>query len=153
MRAPLSWLREYVRVDATAQEMARRLSVSSLEVERVIDVGVPDVDGNLERFVVGKVLEAAKHPNADKLQLCQVDVGEGDARQIVCGAWNFGVGAIVAVALPGSTVFSKDGDLFQLGEAKLRGEDSRGMILAASDEQGFSVLAPDRDVALGSIVK
>jgi phenylalanyl-tRNA synthetase beta chain len=136
MRAPLSWLREYVRVDATAHEIARRLSVSSLEVERVLDVGVPDVDGNLGRFVVGRVVEAAKHPNADKLQLCQVDVGEGDARQIVCGAWNFGVGATVAVALPGSTVFSKDGEPFQLGEAKLRGEASRGMILA-EDEVGL----------------
>ena len=136
MRAPLSWLREYVRVDATAHEIARRLSVSSLEVEHVIEAGVPDADGNLGRFVVGKVLEAAKHPNADKLQLCQVDVGEGDARQIVCGAWNFGVGATVAVALPGSTVFSRDGELFQLGEAKLRGEASRGMILA-EDEVGL----------------
>ncbi len=136
MKAPLSWLREYVRVDATAQEIARRLNVSSLEVERVLDVGVPDADGNLARFAVGKVVEAVKHPNADKLQLCQVDVGEGEPRQIVCGAWNFGVGATVAVALPGSTVFSKDGELFQLGEAKLRGEASRGMILA-EDELGL----------------
>jgi phenylalanyl-tRNA synthetase beta chain len=136
MRAPLSWLREYVRVDATAHEIARRLSVSSLEVERVLDVGVPDADGNLGRFVIGKVVEAVKHPNADKLQLCQVDVGEGEPRQIVCGAWNFGAGATVAVALPGSTVFSHDGELFQLGEAKLRGEMSRGMILA-EDEVGL----------------
>ncbi len=136
MRAPVSWLREYVNVDASAHEIARRLVISSLEVERVLDFGVPDVDGNLGRFVVGKVLEAAKHPNADKLQLCQVDVGEGDARQIVCGAWNFGVGATVAVALPGSTVYSHQGELFQLGEAKLRGETSRGMILA-EDEVGL----------------
>ena len=136
MRAPLSWLREYVHVDATAHEIARRLNVSSLEVERVLDVGVPDADGNLAHFAVGKVVEAAKHPNADKLQLCQVDVGEGEPRQIVCGAWNFGAGATVAVALPGSTVFSKGGELLQLGEAKLRGEASRGMILA-EDELGL----------------
>ena len=97
MRAPLSWLREYVRVDATAHEIARRLNVSALEVERVIDVGVADVGDNLSYLRVGKVVEAAKHPNADKLQLCQLDVGEGDLRQIVCGAWNFGVGATVAV--------------------------------------------------------
>ena len=58
----------------------------------MIDVGVPDVDGNLGLFRVGKVVEAGKHPNADKLQLCQVDVGEGEPRQIVCGAWNFGAG-------------------------------------------------------------
>jgi len=148
VRVPLSWLREYVRVDAPAQEIARRLSVSSLEVERVIDLGVPDADGNLALFAVGKVVEAAKHPNADKLQLCQVDVGEGEPRQIVCGAWNFGAGATVAVALPGSTVFSHSGELFRLGEAKLRGEPSRGMILAedeiglGSDHAGIMLL-PD----------
>ena len=102
MRAPLSWLREYVRTDATAHEIARRLSISALEVERVIEVGVPDVGGNLGLFRVGKVVEAGKHPNADKLQLCQVDVGEGEPRQIVCGAWNFGAGATVAVGLPGA---------------------------------------------------
>ena len=78
MRAPLSWLREYVRVDATAHEIARRLNVSALEVERVIDVGVADVGDNLSYLRVGKVVEAAKHPNADKLQLCQLDVGEGE---------------------------------------------------------------------------
>ncbi len=136
MRAPVSWLREYVRVDKPVEEIARRLSVSALEVERVIETGVPDAEGNLDHFRVGKVLEAAKHPNADKLQLCQVDVGEGDPRQIVCGAWNFGAGATVAVALPGAWVYSRDGDPFQLGEAKLRGEASRGMILA-EDEVGL----------------
>jgi phenylalanyl-tRNA synthetase beta chain len=136
MRAPLSWLREYVRVDADAQTIARRLAISALEVERVLDAGVPDADGNLGRFVVGRVLEAAKHPNADKLQLCQVDAGEGEARQIVCGAWNFGAGATVAVALPGATVYARDGSPFQLSEATLRGEASRGMILA-EDEVGL----------------
>ena len=77
MRAPLSWLREYVRVDATAAEIVRRLSISSLEVDRVIDVGVADTGDNLSFLRVGRVVEAEKHPNADKLQLCQVDVGEG----------------------------------------------------------------------------
>ena len=68
----------------------------------MIDVGVPDVDGNVGRFLVGRVLEVEAHPNADRLRVCQVDVGEGDARQIVCGAWNFDAGATVAVALPGA---------------------------------------------------
>ena len=67
-------------------------------------MGVADVDGNLGLFRVGHVLEAAKHPNADRLQLCQVDVGDGNPRQIVCGAWNFGAGATVAVALPGAVL-------------------------------------------------
>jgi phenylalanyl-tRNA synthetase beta chain len=133
MRAPLSWLREYVTVDATAEQIARRLAISALEVERVIDVGVPDADGNVGRFRVGKVLEVERHPNADRLRVCQVDVGEGDARQIVCGAWNFEAGATVAVALPGALLPTLDRPL---GEAELRGQASRGMILA-EDEVGL----------------
>jgi phenylalanyl-tRNA synthetase beta chain len=144
MRAPLSWLREYVRTDATAHEIARRLAVSALEVDRVIEAGVPDTDGNLGRFLVGRVLETGPHPNADRLQLCQVDVGEGDARQIVCGAWNFGPGATVGVALPGALLA---GAAEPLEERPLRGELSRGMILAedevglGTDHTGIMVLA------------
>ncbi len=133
MRAPLSWLRDHVRVDASPHEIARRLSISALEVERVIDAGVPDVGGNLGHFVVGRVLEAAKHPNADKLQLCQVDVGNPDPQQIVCGAWNFGAGATVAVGLPGALL---PGFPAALDERQLRGKWSRGMILA-EDEVGL----------------
>ena len=133
MKAALSWLREYVTVDATVDEIAHRLAISSLEVERVIDVGVPDVDGNVGRFLVGRVLEVEAHPNADRLRVCQVDVGEGDARQIVCGAWNFESGATVAVALPGAylPIFDEP-----LDERELRGQASRGMILA-EDEVGL----------------
>ena len=133
MHVPLSWLREYVTVNAGAKEIADRLFTSAAEVERVIDVGVPDVDGNLGRFLVGRVLEADAHPNADRLRVCQVDVGEGDARQIVCGAWNFDRGATVAVALPGAflPIFDEP-----LDERELRGQASRGMILA-EDEIGL----------------
>jgi phenylalanyl-tRNA synthetase beta chain len=144
MKAPLSWLRDYVRVDAPAHEIARRLAISSLEVDRVIEVGVSDVDGNLDLFRVGKVIEAGKHPNADKLQLCQVDVGEGEPRQIVCGAWNFGAGATVAIGLPGAVLPGADAPL---DERKLRGELSRGMILSerelelGTDHSGIIVLS------------
>ena len=102
MKIPMSWLREYVEVDATTREIAERLAISTFELETITKRGVPDVDGNLGLFRVGRVLEAGKHPNADRLQLCTVDVGEGEPRQIVCGAWNFGAGATVAVALPGA---------------------------------------------------
>ena len=145
MLAPLSWLREYVTVDATPTEIARRLSISTLEVERVTAAGVPDVDGNLEHFVVGRVLSAEKHPNADKLQLCQVDIGNPDPQQIVCGAWNFGAGATVAVALPGGVL---PGFPAPLDERQLRGEWSRGMILAEDEiglgaDHGGIMLLPD----------
>jgi len=145
MHVPLSWLREYVTVTATASEIADRLFTSAAEVERVLEVGVPDVDGNLDRFLVGRVLEADAHPNADRLRICQVDVGEGDARQIVCGAWNFEAGATVAVALPGAylPIFDQP-----LDERELRGQASHGMILAEDevglgDEHSGIMLLPD----------
>jgi phenylalanyl-tRNA synthetase beta chain len=147
VRVPLSWLREYVDVDVPAGELAARLAVASAEVERVYRAGVPDEDGNLGRYLVGKVVEAARHRNADKLQLCRVDVGEAEPRQIVCGAWNFGAGATVCVALPGAVL--PDGRTLE--RAKLRGETSDGMILAEDelelgpDHTGIIVLADERE--------
>ena len=134
MKVPVSWLREYVQLDVTLAELAERLAVAAAEVERVVPVGVSDEGGNLEHFVTGRVIEAVKHPNADRLQLCQVDVGASEPAQIVCGAWNFGAGATVAVARPGATL--PDG--MQLKRVKLRGEYSEGMILA-EDEVALGV--------------
>ena len=145
MKVPISWLREYVDVDIPLDALAERLAVAAAEVERVVPVGVADEAENLGCFVVGRVLEAAKHPNADRLQLCQVDVGEKEPAQIVCGAWNFGTGATVAVARPGATL--PDG--MQLKRVKLRGEFSEGMILAEDeialgvDHDGIMVLDDD----------
>jgi phenylalanyl-tRNA synthetase beta chain len=142
MRVPMSWLREYVEVDVGTDEIAARLAISTCEVERIIRQGVADDDGNLGLFRVGRVVEAGKHPNADRLQLCRVDVGEGEPRQIVCGAWNFGEGATVAVALPGAVLPGGQ----RLEEVKLRGESSSGMILSeqelelGTDHTGIIVL-------------
>src|SRR5207302_9990348 len=116
--------------------------VSSAEVDGIERRGVADNDGNLALFRVGRVLEAAKHPNADRLQLCHVDVGEGDTRQIVCGAWNFGAGATVAVALPGAVLPNG----LRLERREVRGQVSDGMILAedevdlGTDHSGIIVL-------------
>ena len=142
MRVPVSWLRDYVPIEMPLDELATRLSISTAEVEGIERRGVPDADGNLGLFRVGKVLEAAKHPNADRLQLCRVDIGDGKPRQIVCGAWNFGAGATVAVALPGAVL---PGGL-ELEQRKVRGELSDGMILAedeielGTDHSGIMVL-------------
>ena len=138
MRVPVSWLREYVPLEMPLGELAARLSLSSAEVKGIERVGVADDDGNLGLFRVGRVVEAAKHPNADRLQLTKVDVGEGDARSIVCGAWNFGVGATVAVALPGAVLPPRPGlpEGLRLERRKVRGEVSDGMILA-EDEVGL----------------
>ena len=104
MRVPLSWLRDYVDLEMPVEALAERLDSSTAVVAAVERRGVPDVDGNLGLFRVGRVLQAEKHPNADRLQLCVVDVGESEPYEIVCGAWNFGAGATVAVALPGATL-------------------------------------------------
>jgi phenylalanyl-tRNA synthetase beta chain len=142
MKVPLSWLKEYVPIDRSVDEIAQRLVISSCEVEGIERVGVADVDGNLGLFRVGRVLEAVKHPNADRLQLCQVDIGESDSRQIVCGAWNFAAGATVGVALPGAVLPNG----LRLERRKVRGEVSDGMILAedevalGTDHDGIMVL-------------
>jgi phenylalanyl-tRNA synthetase beta chain len=142
MKVPVSWLREYVPIDRPIEEVADRLLISSCEVEAIENVGVADVDGNLGLFRVGRVLEAVKHPNADRLQLCQVDIGEDSPRQIVCGAWNFGAGATVGVALPGAVLPNG----LKLERRKVRGEVSDGMILAedevdlGTDHTGIMVL-------------
>ena len=126
MRVPLSWVREYVALAMPVEELAARLDMATAVVAAVERSGVPDEGDNLGLFRVGRVLEAGKHPNADRLQLCQVDVGEAEPYQIVCGAWNFGPGATVAVALPGAEL---PGGLV-LDRRKLRGEVSEGMILS-----------------------
>src|SRR5436190_4370258 len=139
MKLPLSWLREYVGVEATTAQIAYALSISAAEVHGIERRGVA---GDLDLFRVGVVLDAAKHPNADRLQLCSVDVGDDRPRRIVCGAWNFGPGAKVAVALPGATLA---GGLV-LERRELRGEVSEGMILAedevdlGTDHAGIMVL-------------
>ena len=156
MRVPLSWLREYVPIEVPLDELAEKVSVASAEVEGIERIGVPDADDNLERFRVGRVLETEKHPNADRLQLCRVDVGEGEPRQIVCGAWNFGPGATVAVALPGAVLTGG----FELERREVRGEVSDGMILAEDevelgpDHAGIMVLeeGPEPGTALAGVL-
>jgi phenylalanyl-tRNA synthetase beta chain len=146
LRVPLSWLREYVPLEMPLGELATRLSVASAEIEGFEQRGVADENGNLDLFRVGRVVDAVKHPNADRLQLTKVDVGEGEPRSIVCGAWNFGVGATVGVALPGAVLPNG----LTLEQRKVRGELSDGMILAedevglGTDHAGIMVL-PDAE--------
>ncbi|NLE73361.1 MAG: phenylalanine--tRNA ligase subunit beta, partial [Actinobacteria bacterium] len=133
MKAPLSWLREYVAIDLPVDELAERLAMTGTEVERVIAAGVPMEEEIQERFVVGKVLTCERHPNADKLSVCTVDVGEEQPRTIVCGASNVVAGQTVPVCLPGAVM--PDG--FKIKQAKLRGIISSGMIMS-EEEMGFA---------------
>ena len=128
MRVPLRWLRAYCASDLTAAEIGERLDLTGTELERVERVGVPSPEG----FVVGKVLRAERHPDADRLSVCEVDDGSGVERTIVCGAPNVAAGQTVALALPGALM--PDGS--EIGEAQLRGVRSSGMILA-EDELGI----------------
>jgi phenylalanyl-tRNA synthetase beta chain len=128
MRVPLEWLREYCDPDLDVREIEERLTMTGTKVEAIHHHGV----GNAERFVVGRVLEAKAHPDADRLKLCLVDVGaaeEGGPVSIVCGAPNVADGQIVAVALPGAVM---PGGM-EISERKLRGVLSHGMICSAEE--------------------
>ncbi len=128
MRVPISWLYEYCRPQLLAASLADRLDMTGTKVERLLRHGVTGLDA----FVVGRVLDAQRHPDADRLSVCRVDTGEGEPAQIVCGAPNVAAGQTVAVARPGAVM--PDGT--KLGAAKLRGVVSQGMILA-EDELGI----------------
>jgi phenylalanyl-tRNA synthetase beta chain len=128
MRVPVQWLYEYCRPELDTAALADRLAMTGTEVERVEHYGVEA----LEQFVIGRVLTAEQHPDADRLRVCTVDVGEGEPSQIVCGAPNVAAGQTVPVAKPGAVM--PDGT--KLKVAKLRGQASHGMILA-EDEVGI----------------
>ncbi|HEY8466676.1 MAG TPA: phenylalanine--tRNA ligase subunit beta [Solirubrobacterales bacterium] len=140
MKVPFSWLREYCDPGLSAEEVAELLSMRALEVERVSRFGAPSPEG----FVIGRVLSAEQHPNADRLRVCQVDTGDGE-RTIVCGAPNVAAGQTVMVALPGAVMPGGQ----KLGKAKLRGIESNGMILSEAemeigdDADGIAVLGTD----------
>jgi len=125
MRVPLTWLREYCDPPLTTAEIEERLTMTGTKVEAVHHHGV----SALEHFVVGRVLECERHPDADRLSVCRVDVGDATAANIVCGAPNVAAGQTVPVARPGAVM--PDGT--RLEAAKLRGVTSEGMILAEDE--------------------
>jgi phenylalanyl-tRNA synthetase beta chain len=127
MKVPLSWLREYCSPELDTAAIEERLTMTGTKVETILHHGVPSV----ESFVVGRVLTAEPHPDADRLKVCTVDVGQDEPAGIVCGAPNVAAGQTVAVALPGARM--PDGS--KIKAAKLRGVPSGGMILAADELQ------------------
>lgn len=125
MRVPVHWLREYCDPPMSTHLLAERLTMTGTKVEAIHHHGVRAT----EQFVVGVVLSASRHPDADRLSVCSVDAGEDEPRQIVCGAPNVAAGQTVAVAKPGAVM--PDGTT--LAKAKLRGVESQGMILAEDE--------------------
>lgn len=143
MKVPLNWLREFVPIDMDAEDLSHKLTMRGLEVESLEPIRT-DFDG----VVVGEILEMDKHPSADKLTVCRVDVGS-DVLPIVCGAANIHQGDKVPVALPGSRL--PDG--MAIEKRKVRGFESFGMLcsereLGISDEHTGIFILPD-DIKIG----
>ena len=135
MKISNNWLKDYIKTDLKTEKIGDYLTDIGLEVEGIDSF--ESVKGSLEGIVVGKVLTCEQHPNADKLKLTTVDVGNGKVLNIVCGAPNVAAGQIVPVAVVGTKIYTKDGSSFEIKEAKIRGEVSQGMI-CAEDELGLS---------------
>lgn len=135
MRISWNWLRTLIDTDLTPQRAAEVLTSTGLEVESITPVEA--VPGMLQGVVVGQVLACAKHPDADRLSVCQVDVGSGDGLTIVCGAPNVAQGQNVLVATIGTTLHPFGGQPLTIKKSKIRGVESQGMICAA-DELGLS---------------
>ncbi len=134
MNISYNWLKQFLEIDWEAERTAELLTNLGLEVEGV--QSFQSVTGGLEGIVVGHVKECKKHPNADKLSLTLVDLGNGDPVQIVCGAPNVAKGQKVAVATIGSTLYNSEGEAWKIKKGKIRGEESHGMI-CAEDELGL----------------
>jgi phenylalanyl-tRNA synthetase beta chain len=155
MKISLNWLKEYVDIQESPEEIAHILTMTGLEVEG-IEV-VETIKGGLEGVVIGEVLECDKHPNAEKLSITKVDVGLERPLPIVCGAPNVAAGQKVFVATEGTTLYPAGSDGFKIKKAKIRGEVSEGMI-CAEDELGLGnnhdgIMVLDTDLANGSAAK
>ena len=134
MKISYNWIKDFLKIDLPAQEVGEILTDLGLEVEGIYSY--ESVKGGLAGVVVGEVLECTKHPNADKLSLTKVDLGEAGVVPIVCGAPNVAQGQKVAVATIGTTLYDKQGEPFKIKKGKIRGEESHGMI-CAEDELGL----------------
>lgn len=134
MKISYNWLKQFIKIDWKSDETAALLTDLGLEVEVVEKY--QSVKGGLEGIVVGHVLTCVQHPNADRLKVTAVDLGDGVPVQIVCGASNVAVGQKVPVATIGSTLYDKEGNSFIIKKGKIRDEESHGMI-CAEDEIGL----------------
>jgi phenylalanyl-tRNA synthetase beta chain len=134
MKISYNWLKQFIKIDWKSEETASLLTDLGLEVEIVEKY--QSVKGGLEGIVVGHVLTCEQHPNADRLKVTTVDLGDGNPVQIVCGASNVAAGQKVPVATIGTTLFDKEGNAFQIKKGKIREIESFGMI-CAEDELGL----------------
>ncbi|MFV8323689.1 phenylalanine--tRNA ligase subunit beta [Flavobacterium sp. LB3P21] len=134
MKISYNWLKQFIKIDWKSEETAALLTDLGLEVE-IVDK-YQSVKGGLEGIVVGHVLTCIQHPDADRLKITTVDLGNGVPVQIVCGANNVAAGQKVPVATIGTTLYDKEGVAFSIKKGKIRGQESHGMI-CAEDELGL----------------
>jgi phenylalanyl-tRNA synthetase beta chain len=153
MQFPESWLREFCNPSLTTQQLADTLTMAGLEVEELEPVAPP-----FTKIVIGEIKEAVQHPNADRLRVCQVDVGQGSLLNIVCGAPNARVGIRVPCAMVGAELPpGEDGKPFVIKVGKLRGVESQGMLCSAkelkiADDHGGLLELP-ADAPLGQDIR
>ena len=121
----IPWLKEHLKTSAKENEIIDRLTNIGLEVE-----GVKENSGEMGKFKIAKVLKAEKHPNADKLKVCDVNIGGKEILKVVCGAPNAREGLITIYAPPGAVIPKTN---FELKVAKIRGVESRGMLCSESE--------------------
>jgi phenylalanyl-tRNA synthetase beta chain len=152
MKISYNWLKQFIKIDWTPEQTSELLTDLGLEVEGIETY--QSVKGGLEGVVVGEVLTCVQHPNADKLKITMVNIGEGAPLQIVCGAPNVAVGQKVPVATIGTTLYTEEGEAWTIKKGKIRGEESHGMI-CAEDELGLGkghdgILVLDSKIKVGT---
>lgn len=155
MKLSLKWLREYIDINMSPVEIGEILTDIGLEVEGMEEV--ESIKGGLKGLVIGEVKTCVQHPNADRLSLTTVDIGNAETVQIVCGAPNVAAGQKVVVATVGTTLYSPEGEAWKIKKGKIRGEVSEGMI-CAEDEIGIGtshdgIIVLPAEVKVGTLVK
>ena len=153
MQFPESWLREFCNPPISTQQLADTLTMAGLEVEELQPVAPP-----FSKVVVGEIKEAVQHPNADRLRVCQVDVGQGSLLNIVCGAPNARAGIKIPCALVGAELPpGEDGKPFLIKLGKLRGVESQGMLCSARElklsEDHGGLLELDESATVGQDIR
>ena len=151
MKISYNWLKQFLKVDWEAEKTGELLTDLGLEVEGIETV--ESIKGSLEGIVIGKVLTCIQHPNADRLRITTVDLGN-ETVQIVCGAPNVAAGQTVPVATIGTVLYDDKGESFKIKKGKIRGEESFGMI-CAEDELGLGsghdgIMVLDDDLEVGT---
>ncbi|WP_339649384.1 phenylalanine--tRNA ligase subunit beta, partial [uncultured Salegentibacter sp.] len=147
MKISYNWLKQFIKLPEDSEKTGELLTDLGLEVEGLQPF--QSIKGGLEGIVVGHVLECKSHPNADKLQLTNVDLGNGEHVQIVCGAPNIGAGQKVPVATIGTTLYDEKGEAWPIKKGKIRGEASYGMICSEKElglgqsHEGIMVMQDD----------